>query len=451
MDAVLLSRMQSGLSIGVHFIFPGLTLGLALFILLAESVYLKTDRSLYRDISAFTSRLLALIFAFGVATGLILPFSFGSNWAEFSKATGPIFGTTLAVEGITAFTLESVFIGILLFGRNRVGKSTYWLSALLVFVGSHLSALVIISANSWMQTPFHDAAVAALAHPIPDAVRDGFYIDANGQYVLTNYRLVFFNPSTVARFLHTVTAAWLTGAVFMLGIAAWYLLHERDTDKARIMFRMAAVLSFLTAIAQPMLGDAQVQQAGKWQGAKKPAMEGVFVTRTHAPLYVAGWVDSTRRETHGLAVPSGTSVLDGDSPTFEVAGLDRYPESEWPRVGITFQAFHLMVLIGGVLIGVCAAAVAFAWRDNLARQRWLLRACLAAIPLPILANEAGWLAAEFGRQPWTVWKLMRTTQAASRIPAGYVAFSLPVISLALLGLLILFVRWAPRLAKKGIR
>jgi len=194
-----------------------------------------------------------------------------------------------------------------------------------------------------------------------------------------------------------------------------------------------------------------MQQLAAWQGAKKPAMEGMFVTGPHAPLYLMGWVDSAHRATHGLAIPSGTSVLDGGSPSFEVSGLDRFPEAEWPNVGVTFQAFHLMVLIGGVLMVVSAAAVGFAWRANLTGQRWLLRACVAAIPLPILANEAGWLAAEFGRQPWTVWKLMRTTHAASQVPAGYVVFSLTVIALALLGLLILFVRWMPRLAKKGIR
>lgn len=450
MDGIFLSRLQSGISLMVHFVFPGLTLGMALFILIAESVFLKTGRALYRDISAMTVRILALVFAFGVATGLVLPFAFGTNWAEFSKATGPLFGACLAVEGITAFTLEAVFIGVLLFGRNRVSRRAYWMSALLVFVGSHLSALIIIATNSWLQTPFHDPAVAALAQPVPDAVRDGFTIDAQGRYVLSDFRKVFFNPSTLIRFLHTMTASWLTGATFMLGVAAWFLARQRETDRARVMFRMASTIALVTALSQPLIGHFHIMEVLKWQGPKSPAMEGLFETRSHAPLYAAGWVDVRERKTYAIGLPGGLSLLEGGSLETRVEGLDAFPESEWPNVAVVFQAFHGMVMLGVALAALAGLAAWFAWRPRLETRTWLLRACMAAVPLPVVANECGWLAAEIGRQPWTVWKLMRTADAASAVPAGYVAFSVVVLTLVMVGLLALFVRFVPRVVAKGI-
>jgi len=451
MDAVLLSRIQTGITIGVHYIFPGLTLGMALFILLAESFLLKTGKALYRDISAFTVKILALVFAFGVGTGLILPFSFGTNWAEFSKATGPVFGTNLAVEGIVAFTLEAVFIGVLLFGRKRISPRAYWLSAFLVFLGSHVSALVIVATNSWMQTPFHDAATACLANPVPDALRDGFYVADNGRFVLTNFLKVFFNPSTVMRTVHTVTAAWVTGSMFMMGVAAWYLLKNRDTEKARAMFRMAAAVALINAVLLLGVGHLHVLQVRAYQPAAGAAMEGHFKTTTQAPLYILGWVDTPNRTTHGLYAPWALSILGGGTPDYEVEGLDKIPESEWPPIQLPFQAFRLMLVIGGLLMAISAWAVWAAWWVGLEGRRWLLRACLLAIPLPIIANEAGWMLAEAARQPWVVWKLLTTTHAASQVPADYVLFSLIVLSLVLATLLVLFVRAISHIVKKGIQ
>lgn len=451
MDAVLLSRIQTGITIGVHYIFPGLTLGLALFIVLVESAYLRTRQVHYRDISAYTVKILALVFAFGVGTGLILPFSFGANWAEFSKVTGAVFGTNLAVEGIVAFTLEAVFIGVLLFGRSRVGPRLYWLSALLVFLGSHLSAVIIVATNSWMQTPFHDPAVAVLAKPVPDALRDGFYVAENGRFVLADFAKVFFNPSTVIRSAHTITAAWATGAMFMLGAASWYLLRRREIEKARIIFRLAAAIVLVNALLLWGIGHMHVMQVRQYQPAAGAAMEGHFRTCSNAPLYVLGWVDTPAHETHGIYVPWALSILGGGSPGYEVEGLEDIPEEEWPPVQLSFEAFRVMLVVGGLLLALGTWAVWGGWRGGLENRRLLLWACLLAIPLPIIANEAGWILTEAARQPWVVWKLLKTSHAASQVPAGYVMFSLIVLSSVLATLLVLFVKGVTHIVKKGIQ
>ena len=451
MDALFLSRMQTAVSLAVHFVFPSLTLGMATFILIAETFFLRTKQELYRDISAFTVRLLAIVFAFGVATGLILPLSFGSNWAAFTQATGAVFGTNLLIEGLAAFMLESTFIGVLLFGRRRVGRGTYWLSAFLVFLGAHLSALIILATNSWLQTPFHDPAVAAMAQPVPDAIRDGFTVDARGNFTLTRFWPVFFNPSTIVRFLHTVTATWLCGAALMLGVSAWFLLRGRETATARVVFRMAATMAAVTAVAQPAMGHLQIMKVLEWQGAKSPAMEGIFATQDHAPLYALGWVDVAGRQTHALGTPGALSLLEGGSLSTRVIGLDAYPESDWPNVAVVFQTFHLMVLLGIILVVVSLLAAWFAWRPGIESRRWLLRACIVAVPLPVLANEAGWMTAEIGRQPWVVWKLIRTSHAASALPGPYVGFSMVLLGAVFVVLLILFLRWLPAAVQQGIR
>ena len=276
MDAVLLSRIQFAMTAGFHFIFPPLTLGLGLIILIYETLYIRTNKEQYMNIAKFIIKIFALIFAIGVASGIVLEFSFGTNWSTYSRMVGDIFGAPLAAEGVLAFFLESVFIGVLLFGRNKVSKRVYWLSAFLVFFGSHLSGLWIIIANSWMQTPA------------------GFVIEG-GRAVLKDFFAAAVNHSTMQRYLHTIIGGWLSGSLFMAGISSWYILKKRDLDYARPILKVSLIVFILTSFLQFGTGHMHAVQVAKTQPVKMAAMEGLWESKTGAGLSVYGIPDSSKR------------------------------------------------------------------------------------------------------------------------------------------------------------
>lgn len=411
---LLISRIQFGVSLGIHYLFPITTLGLTLFIVITETLYLARRKELYRTISSFLVKILALVFVAGVATGLLLPFSIGANWARFSSYAGALLGSLIALESLTAFALESAFIAILFFGRDRVSPVTYWLSALLVFVGAHLSAFWIVAANSWLQTPAGYAIV-------------------DGRVVLTNLIEALLNHSTLIRFAHVITAAWLTGALLIAGIAATYLARGQHGAVARKLLALALPLALAAAVAQPIIGHFHIMQVLHHNPEKDAAYEGIFKSVDGAPLLAFGIPDEQHQVIHFAAgVPRLLSLLESGDPMGHVTGLEEFPRENWPPVNVIFTTFHLMIMLGVAMIAVAGLGVFLMWRGRLDSSRTYLRLLPWVIPLPYLANQLGWIGTEIGRQPWIIYKVMRTSEAST------VTLPLWQLSVSFAGILIVY-------------
>jgi cytochrome d ubiquinol oxidase subunit I len=439
---LLLSRIQFGLEAGLHFIFPPTTLGLAFFILLVESAYFFTKKEDYKKLSNFAIRLLTLVFALGVATGLPLPFAFGMNWAEFSKHAGAYFGVQLAVEATVAFTLESVFIGVLFFGRDKMKPLWYWLSAVFVFLGSHVSALIIIMANSWMQTPA------------------GVHLDAaSGKLIVDSFWAVNFNPSTGIRFLHTITGAWMIASFLLVASAAWYFKHEKELPLAKRLMTWAGTIALITAIAMPILGHESALFVEQYQPAKSAAMEGIYQSSESAPLYFFGWVDEQKKKVDGFAVPGLLSwFYNYGAKPFKVAGMDELAAggTPIPPINAIFQSFRLMVLTGTTALGVILLGMIFFWRDTLIRKKKSLTVMIWTAVLPYVAILSGWFTAEVGRQPFLIYPFDNypgmTVQLAltQNQPEANLWFSLICFNLVYVIIYIVFFRFLPKLIRAGI-
>ena len=432
MDAVLLARLQFAMTVGFHFLFPAMTLGTSLVILISETLHLRTDNVLYRKITDLHVKLLGLIFVVGAATGLTMEFSFGTNWASYSRAVGDVFGPLLAAEGVIAFFLESVFLGVLLFARNRVSRLVYWLSALLVFVGGHLSAFWIIVANSWMQTPA------------------GYEISATGKIVLSSFYDAVFNPSTTVRYFHTVMASWMTCAIMVAGIAGYYVKRGLHGETARTMLKIGIVLFAVTPILQLGFGHAHAVKVIQQQPVKGAAIEGIYETVNGAPLYALGWVDEKNEKTYGIYMPKFLSFLYNFDFNSEIKGLKAFPREHWPPVNFTFQVYHIMVGVGMLAIAVGLFGAWLLWKGRLYTTKWFLGLLPFLIPLPHLAHETGWMAAEVGRQPWIIYGLMKTSDAASTVvSAGEILFSLAMFTLIYTLLFAVFLLIFLKIVKKG--
>ena len=412
MDAVFLARLQFGIIAGFHFLFPPTTLGLTFVVLILEILYHRTKNEAYQRLSAYMVKVLGTVFVMGVATGISLEFAFGNNWASYSRAVGDIFGAPLAAEAVFSFFLESVFLGVLVFGRGRVKPRTYRLSAFLVFLGAHLSGLWIIIANSWMQTPA------------------GFRMEG-GRAVLTDFFAAAFNPSTVVRYVHTILGGWMTGALVAAAIAAWLMLKGRSTDKAALLLKPALALFTVAAVLQLGSGHAHSIQVTRTQPEKMAAFEALWETADGAPFTVFGIPDAKNERTHlAVRVPKMLSFLVHFDPDGRVLGLNEFPKEDRPPVLLPFASYHLMILLGLAFIALGAAGWALAAKKRLLSHRGFLKLLLFAVPLPYLANELGWIAAEVGRQPWAVHKVLRTADAASAVvPAGNILFSLVLFTL----------------------
>ncbi|HQM46028.1 MAG TPA: cytochrome ubiquinol oxidase subunit I [Smithellaceae bacterium] len=422
MDALLLARIQFAFTIGFHFLFPAMTLGVALILLISETLFLIKNDEIYRRITDFLARLLGLIFVVGAATGIVMEFSFGTNWSRYARTVGDIFGPILAAEGVIAFFLESVFLGVLLFGRKKVSPKIYWLSAFLVFFGGHLSAFWIIVANSWMQTPA------------------GYEITSAGKILLTDFGAAVFNPSTLARYLHTVLATWITGTVMVTGIAGYYVYKGLHGETARAMLKLGVILFAVTPILQLGAAHGHAIQVINYQPIKAAAMEGHFNTSRGADIYVAGYVDEEKEKTWGLSIPKGLSFLYNFDLNSEIKGLHEAPKEEWPPVNLVFQAYHIMVSLGGLFIGLGILGAFLLWTERLFTAKWYLGVLPFLIPLPHLAHETGWITAEVGRQPWIIQGLMKTSGASSVVvSAGQITFSLLMFLLVYLLLFVMFI------------
>jgi len=432
MDALLLARIQFAFTIGFHFLFPMMTLGTALVILISETLHLVKKDDVYRKITDFFARLLGLIFVIGAATGIVMEFSFGTNWSEYSRAVGDIFGPILAAEGVIAFFLESVFVGVLIFGRKRVSPKVYWVAALLVFIGGHLSAFWIVVANSWMQTPA------------------GYEISAAGKIILTSFSAAVFNPSTIARFLHTVLASWVTCAVMVSGIAGYYVRKGLHDQTARTMLKIGVVLFAITPLLQLGAAHAHAIQVIDFQPVKAAAMEGHFHTTRGADIYVLGYVDAANEKTYGISIPKGLSFLYNFDFNSEIKGLNDYPKDNWPPLNMVFQSYHIMVGLGMMFIALGLLGALLLWTGKIYTAKWYLFLLPFLIPLPHIAHETGWITAEVGRQPWIIYGLMKTAAASSVVvSAGELIFSLAMFTLVYLLLFVMFIFLFVKIIKQG--
>jgi len=425
MSVEILSRVQFAFTVSFHYIYPPLSIGLGLVMVMMEGMYLRTRNPLYEQMARFWTKIFALIFGIGVATGIVMEFEFGTNWAVYSRYVGDIFGSALAAEGIFAFALESGFLGILLFGWNRVKPVTHFIATLGVWLGSMFSAVWIVVANSWQQTP-------AGYHIVGEGM------DARAE--ITDFWAMVFNPSSIDRLLHVWIGAFIAGSFLVLSVHAWYLLHNRHVELSRKAFGIALGVALAASCAQLLTGHRSAEVVAHHQPAKLAAMEGHFDSAAAADMYVLGWVDKEAQKTSGLKVPGGLSFLLHQDFEAPVKGLNAFPEDERPgAVNAVFQFYHLMVAIGMALIGLTLLAGWYWLRGRLFEQRWLLWLFVPGVLLPQLANQAGWFAAEMGRQPWVVYGLLRTSDALSKtVTAEQVWFSLILFALIYLLLFLLF-------------
>ncbi len=435
MDVVLLSRIQFALTIGFHYIYPPLSIGLGLLLVIMEGLYLKTGLPIYHQMTRFWVRIFGLIFAFGVGSGIVMEFQFGTNWAQYSRYVGDIFGSPLAAEGIFAFFLESGFLALLLFGWDRIGKGMHFFATCMVCLGAHFSAIWIIVANSWMQTP---AGYHIVETPVGPRAE------------LTSFWEAVLNPSTVDRLWHTVMGCWQAGAFFVISVSAYYLLRRQHLAFARSSMKIGFGLAMVASLAQLVSGHDSAVTVAEHQPAKLAAFEGIYETGKRADLTVVGWVDEANQTVHGIKIPGLLSWLIGQDVETEVRGLNEWPPSDRPPVQITFQLYHLMVAIGMTLILLAWSGGLLAWRGLLFERRWLLWIFVFSVLLPQVSNQVGWAAAEIGRQPWIVYGLMRTAEGVSdTVSAGNVLFSLILFTLIYIALLVVFLVLLDQKIKHG--
>ncbi len=436
MDVEILSRIQFAFTVAFHYIYPPLSIGLGLLLVIFEGLYLKTGEKIYENLTKFWIKIFALTFGIGVATGIIMEFEFGTNWATYSRYVGDVFGSALAAEGLFAFALESGFLGILLFGWNRVSSKVHFISTIGVFLGSMFSAIWIVVANSWMHTP------------------DGFHIVGEGMQAraeITDFWAMVFNPSSVERILHVWIGAFLAGAFLVISVHAYYILKKRHVEMSKKALKISLLVAAFFSLAQLFTGHTSADGVAHNQPAKLAAMEGHFDSLAVADMYIFGWVDKESQKVTGIKVPKGLTFLIHQDFETPVKGLNAFPEDERPpAVNAIFQFYHLMVAIGIALIGLSLIGVFLLYRNALFNKRWLLWTFVFSVILPQLANQFGWYSAEMGRQPWVVYGLLKTSDALSAtVQAEHVLFSLIMFTIVYVILFALFIYLLTKKIKHG--
>ena len=436
MDVEILARIQFAFTIAFHYIYPPLSIGLGLIMVIFESLYVRTKKDDYHILARFWTKIFALTFGIGVVTGIVMEFEFGTNWATYSRYVGDIFGSALAAEGIFAFALESGFLGVLLFGWNRVKPWVHLVSTVGVFLGSMFSAVWIVVANSWQQTPA------------------GYHIVGHGMQVraeITDFWAMVFNPSSMDRLIHVWLGAFLSGAFLILSVHAYYLLKGRYVKISKMAFKITLVAATVFSLAQLLAGHRSADGVGENQPAKLAALEGHFEASAPADMYLFGWVDKENQEVTGVNIPGGLSFLVKQDFKAPVTGLNAFPEDERPsQINAVFQFYHIMIAIGMFLIFITLYASFQWWRGKLFDKRWLLWVFVFTALLPQIANQVGWFAAEMGRQPWVVYGLLRTSEAFSQaVSANQIVFSLILFLLVYSLLFVLFVYLLNKKIKHG--
>jgi cytochrome d ubiquinol oxidase subunit I len=410
MDVVFLSRIQFAINIGFHYLFPPMSIGLGLMLVIIEGIYMKTKDLFYRQLAQFWTKIFSLFFAMGVATGFVQIFSFGNNWAHYSRFVGDVFGGILAAEGIFAFFLEAGFLGLMLFGWDRVKPRTHYLSTILVVFGAHFSAIWITIANSWMQTP------------------SGFKIVGEGasqRAIITNLYDVYFNPSAIDRLTHTILGCYILGAFLLISVGAYYTLKNRHVRLGKFSLKLGLYAGFVTLILMLFSAHDTAQGVAKNQPIKLAAMEGVYDTQPYTPITVLGVVDTENQKVTGLKIPGLLSFLVSNHFDYPVKGLNEYPKELWPNVQFVFQTYHAMVASWGMMVMVVGIGFYYFRKNQIENTRWVLWLLTLSILLPYISNLAGWFTAEIGRQPWIVYGVLKTKEGISRsIGSGQVAASL---------------------------
>lgn len=436
MDTELLARIQFAFTIAFHYIYPPLSIGLGLLMVVFEGLYLKTGKKAYEILTRFWLKIFAITFGIGVATGIIMEFEFGTNWSVYSRYVGDIFGSALAAEGLFAFGLESTFLGILLFGWNRVSPKVHFISTIGVFLGSMFSAVWIVVANSWQQTP-------AGYHIVGEGL--------NARAEVTDFWAMVFNPSSVDRIIHVWQGAFLAGAFLVLSVHAYYLLKGRYVEISKKAFKMALAVAALVSLSQLFSGHSSADGVAKNQPAKLAAMEGHYNASSAADLYLLGWVDNESQKVTGIGIPGGLSFLVHQDFEAPISGLNAFPKDEVPtQVNAVFQFYHIMIAIGMFLIGLTLYACYLWWRGTLFKKKWLLRIFVLSALLPQIANQVGWFAAEMGRQPWVVYGHLKTSDAFSQeVSSNQILFSLILFLVVYSILFLLFLYSVNKKIKHG--
>ena len=409
LDALLLARAQFAFTVSFHFLFPAFSIGLASYLMVLEGLWLATGKGVYANLFRYWLKIFAVVFAMGVVSGLVMSYQFGTNWSVFSDKAGPIIGPLMAYEVLTAFFLEAGFLGVMLFGINKVGRKLHFTATCAVAIGTFISAFWILSVNSWMQTP------------------TGYEIGANGQFLPgPSWTAIIFNPSFPYRLVHTVWAAYLTTAFAVGGVGAWHLLKDRTNPGARTMFSMAMWMAAIVAPIQIFAGDMHGLNTLEHQPVKVMAMEGHYESHPDgAPLILFGIPDSARKRVdYAISIPKASSLILKHDLNAPMKGLDSVPDADQPPVGIVFWAFRVMVGLGLAMLGLGLWSLIARWRGKLHEWTWLHRAALLLGPSGFIAVLAGWIVTEVGRQPFTVYGLLRTTASASPLDAPAVAASL---------------------------
>jgi cytochrome d ubiquinol oxidase subunit I len=407
LDPVLLSRIQFAFTISFHILFPSFTIGLAAWLLVLEALWLKTGHPVYLQLSEQWTKIFAVSFGMGVVSGVVLSYEFGTNWSELSRLGGNVIGPLLSYEVLTAFFLEAGFLGIMLFGHERVPKAVHAFATAMVALGTLISAFWILSANSWMQTPA------------------GQVMGADGVLHVDDWWQVIFNPSFPYRFTHMVAAAYLTTAFMVGGIGAWYIVRDQSVPHGRVMLGMALSLLVWLAPLQVVIGDLSGLNAREYQPAKIAALEAHWDTERGAPLILFAWPDTkTESNKFEIAVPKLGSLVLTHEWDGEIRGLKSFPPEDRPNPIIPFFAFRIMVGVGLIMIALSTIGAVLWLMGRLYTTRWFLRAMMWASPLGFVAVLAGWFTAEVGRQPWVVYGVLRTVDAVSPVPGGKVLTSI---------------------------
>lgn len=428
------SRIQMAWTLAFHIIYPSFTIGLGSFILVMETLYIKTRNPEYLRHCKFWTKLFALTFGMGVVSGIVLSFELGLNWSGYTKAVGPVLGSFFTMEVLTAFFLEAGFLGIMIYGWNKVGPRLHYFATVMVVIGTWLSAFWILVANSWMQTPTG-------------------YSYANGVFDATHWLDVMLTPSLPYRFLHMLIAAWETSIFMVLGISAWFLLKKRHVDFAKRSFGIALSFAIVLSIAQPFMGDQSGMEVGADQPIKLAAMEGVWDTASSVPFLVFAWPDmATASNKWVVSIPYGASIIDTRSLHGTIQGLTSVAPDDRPYVPLVFFGFRIMVAVGMLLLCVAAWGIWLRWRgglDRIINSRFFLRACTIVAPLGFLAIICGWITAESGRQPWIVYGILRTSEAATNLHWHQIITSLVLIVVVYIGVFGAVLYYAAKTIQKG--
>jgi len=426
MDVLILARIQFALTIMFHYIYPVLSIGLSLMMVIMEGTYIKTGNPAYLNMAKFWTKIFALTFAIGVATGIVMEFEFGTNWATYSRYVGDVFGSALAAEGVFAFFMESGFLAIVIFGWDRVKPKTHLFATIMMALGTHFSAVWIVVANSWMQTPA------------------GFHIVGEGikaRAEIVDFWAMVFNPSSVVRLEHVVIGCWLAGAFLVISIAAYYMLKKKHLDFARKSMTIALWVALISAVLQLFVGDKSGKIVAKYQPAKLAALEALYETASGVPLTLFGVVNAKEKKLdHAIQIPKLLSYLSFGDPDAEVTGLDQFPREDWPNVPVLFNVYRLMLGMWSVMFFLSVVGLFYWYKGTLEKRRWILWLMVPSAIFPQLANQAGWYCAESGRYPWIVYNLLRISEGLSKsVTANQVLGSIIMFSFVYVLLFILFI------------